>query len=360
MINVTKPFLPPVEEYQAYLAGIYQRGWLTNNGPLVNELELKLKELLDVPYMLFMANGTLSLQVAIQTLLPEGGEIITTPFSFVATTSAIVWQHCTPVFADIDPVTLNIDPAAIEAVITPATKAILATHVFGNPCDIDAIDAIARRHNLKVLYDATHAFGSTYKNKSIFLYGDISITSFHATKLFHTVEGGAVFTKEPELLKQMARQRNFGYVTHEDFDGAGINAKNSEFHAAMGLCNIKYLPQLFARRKEQWMYYLELLKGLHAQKVQLNPGVDFNHAYFPLIFPDEASLLKSMEQLQLQYVYPRRYFYPALNRLNYVAAQPCPVAESIAQRILCLPLFHDLRKEEQQMIARILLRVQNN
>jgi dTDP-4-amino-4,6-dideoxygalactose transaminase len=264
------------------------------------------------------------------------------------------------VFADIDPVTLNIDPAAIEAAITPATKAILATHVFGNPCDIEGIDAIAKKHGLKVLYDATHAFGTTYKGKSIFLYGDVSITSFHATKLFHTVEGGAVFTKDAALLKKMARQRNFGYVNYEDFDGAGINAKNSEFHAAMGLCNLKYLQPLFARRKEQWIYYLELLKGLNVQKAEVNPEVDFNYAYFPVIFPDEAALLESMKQLQMQYVYPRRYFYPALNNLNYVTARPCPVAESIAQRVLCLPLFHDLRKEEQQMIARILLRVQNN
>lgn len=359
MINITKPFLPPLAEYQEYIAGIYQRGWLTNNGPLVNELELKLKEYLDVPHLLYLANGTLALQMAIKAL-KLSGEIVTTPFSFVATTSAIAWEQCTPVFADIDPESFNIDPVSIEKAITPQTQAILATHVFGNPCDIEAIDQIAQKHNLKVIYDATHCFGTNYKGKSIFLYGDVSITSFHATKLFHTTEGGAIFTKEASLLKEMARMRNFGYVNHEQFEGVGINAKNSEFHAAMGLCNLKYVADIMSRRKEQWLYYANLLKTLEVQLLSPQSHDEFNYSYFPIIFPDEPSLLKSLEALQLQYVYPRRYFYPALNKLDYVTYSECPVAESIAGRILCLPLFHDLRKEEQQMIARILLRIQNN
>lgn len=355
MINVTKPFLPPMEEYQAYIAGIYQRGWLTNNGPLVNELELALRDFLQVPNALFLANGTLALQLSIHALELEG-EIITTPFSFVATTSAIVWQHCTPVFADIDPVSFNIDPKAIEAAITDKTTAILATHVFGNPCDVIAIEQIAKQHNLKVIYDATHAFGTRYRDQAVFTYGDISITSFHATKLFHTVEGGAAFTANGQLAEKIARQRNFGYVHYDSFDGPGINAKNSELHAAMGLCNFKYLDQIFSRRKEQWLYYKELLKSMDMQFMTIMPDTVFNYSYFPLVFRDEQQLLHSMEALNLQYIYPRRYFYPALNKLNYVPEGACPVAEDIAPRILCLPLFHDLRKEEQQMIARILLR----
>src|SRR5688572_826892 len=232
MIQVTKPFLPPVEEYESYIRDIWQRQWLTNNGPLVNELELRLKEYLNVPHLLFVCNGTIALQLAIKALLLKG-EIITTPFSFIATTSSTLWQECKPVFADIDRETLNIDPEGIEAVITPNTTAILATHVFGNPCDIDAIDAIAKKHNLKVIYDASHCFGTKYKGKSAFAYGDISITSFHATKLFHTVEGGGIFPNTPELTYRSAKLRNFGFASYESFDGIGINGKNCEFHSAM-------------------------------------------------------------------------------------------------------------------------------
>jgi len=203
MIPITKPFLPPKEEYQKLVEGIWGRNWLTNNGPLVNELEHKLKEYLGVSHMLYTTNGTIALQLAIKALGLKG-EIITTPFSYVATTSSIVWEGCKPKFADIDANTLNIDPSKIEAAITENTSAILATHVYGNPCDVDAIQKIAEEHNLKVIYDAAHCFGTTYKGESIFEYGDVSATSFHATKVFHTIEGGAVFTKNSKLLKKMA------------------------------------------------------------------------------------------------------------------------------------------------------------
>jgi dTDP-4-amino-4,6-dideoxygalactose transaminase len=203
MIPVTKPFLPKAKEYDTYLQSIWERQWLTNNGPLVNEFELKLKNYLNVEHLLFVANGTVALQIAIKALELKG-EIITTPFSFVATTSSIVWEGCTPVFTDIDPETFNIDPQKIEDAITTKTSAILATHVYGNPCDIDSIQEIANRHGLKVIYDAAHCFGTLYKGKSVFEYGDISTTSFHATKLVHSIEGGAVFTQNSELLKKMA------------------------------------------------------------------------------------------------------------------------------------------------------------
>jgi dTDP-4-amino-4,6-dideoxygalactose transaminase len=359
MINVTKPNLPPLEQYMSYLQGIWDRSWLTNNGPLVNQLELQLKEYLGVDHMLFLNNGTIALQIAIKALDLKG-EIITTPFSFVATTSSIVWEGCKPVFVDIDEHTFNIDPAKIEAAITDQTSAILATHVFGNPCDIDAIDKIAKKHNLKVIYDGAHCFGSQYKGKSVFVYGDITTTSFHATKLYHTIEGGAVFCNDPELLKTMAYLRNFGYNGPEDFAMIGINGKNSEFHAAMGLANLQYINQILESRKIQSGFYDQMLSGLDVQYVAIQSDSVFNYSYYPVVFRSEEALLKAVEALNVNRVSPRRYFYPSLNQLNYVDEQKCPISEDISRRILCLPLYFDLTKEEIDYVCRILLRVQNN
>jgi dTDP-4-amino-4,6-dideoxygalactose transaminase len=359
MINVTKAFLPPIEEYNVYLQDIFKRVWLTNNGPILNELELKLKDFLGLEHLLFLSNGTIALQMAIKALDLKG-DIITTPFSYVATTSSIVWENCRPVFVDIDENDFNIDPSLIEAAVTPATSAILATHVYGNPCKIDEIKKIADKHKLKVIYDAAHCFGTTYKGRSAFGYGDISTTSFHATKLFHTVEGGAVFTNEPELLRKLSLLRNFGHTSPVSFDGVGINAKNSELHAAMGLCILRYMPQILEKRKKQWLYYMEKLKGLKTKFLKLNPDGAFNYAYFPIVFRDEKILNKSIEALNNQYVYPRRYFFPSLSTLDYVEKTSCPKSEEIAGKVLCLPLYHDLASEEQDMICRILLRAQNN
>lgn len=359
MIPVTKPFLPPLQEYNQYIESIWERQWLTNNGPLVNELELSIKEYLDVPHMLFLNNGTIAIQMAIKALGLKG-EVITTPFSYVATTSSLVWENCTPVFVDIDKDDFNIDVSKIEVAITSKTTAILATHVFGNPCDVKAIKEIADKYKLKVIYDAAHCFGTKINGRSVFEFGDISTTSFHATKLFHTVEGGAVFTMNADLLKKLSLFRNFGHTSPVTFDGAGINAKNSEFHAAMGLCNLKYIDIVLEKRKEQWLHYIDLLKGLNIQHLNIKNGIDFNYAYFPIVFNSEETLLKSFEYLSMHYVYARRYFYPSLNTLNFLSYTNCPVSESIAPRILCLPLYHDLKHEEQRMIARILLRMQNN
>ena len=358
MIPVTKPFLPPIEMYSKYVEGIWERQWLTNHGPLVNELELKLKEFLRVNHLLFLSNGTIALQIAIKALNLKG-EIITTPYSYVATTSCIVWEGCKPVFVDIDPNSFNINPYLIERAITPKTSAILATHVYGNPCDVVAIEAIAEKHNLKVIYDAAHAFGVTVNDKSIFEYGDISTTSFHATKLFHTVEGGAVFTKDAELLRKMSLLRNFGHTSPVTFDGIGINGKNSEFHAAMGLCNLIFLPEIFAKRKEQSLLYAEQLNVLKATTQMIQGNVAFNYAYFPIIMQSEEVLITTMEKLQQQRVFPRRYFYPSLSDLAYVKKQSCPVAESIAKRALCLPLYATLSREEQDMICNIILQNQD-
>jgi dTDP-4-amino-4,6-dideoxygalactose transaminase len=359
MIPVTKPFLPPLQEYNHYVEGIYKRNWLTNNGPLVNELELKLKEYLELPHLLYLSNGTIALQIAIKALDLKG-EIITTPFSYVATTSSIVWEGCKPVFVDIDPLTLNIDPALIEAAITSQTTAILATHVFGNPCDIEAIDAIAQKNHLKVIYDAAHCFGTKYKGRSVFQYGDISTTSFHATKLFHTIEGGAVFSQSPELIKKMALLRNFGHNGPEDFGSVGINGKNSEFHAAMGVINLKYISSILTSRKNQSLKYDQALAGVDHQKIKISDHADFNFAYYPIVLPDTHRLLKIQETLNADKIFPRRYFFPSLNGLNYVEHRSNPVSESVSTRILCLPLYFDLTDEEIDFVCRLIKRAQNN
>ncbi len=359
MINVTKPFLPPLEEYNKLVASIWDRNWLTNNGPLVNDLELKLKEYLKVKHLLYVTNGTVAIQIAIKALELEG-EIITTPFSYVATTSSIVWENCTPVFADIDADTFNIDTKKIEENITDKTSAILATHVFGNPCDIDAIDSIAKKYNLKVIYDAAHCFGTKYKGKSVFEYGDISTVSFHATKLFHTTEGGAIITKDPVLLEKISRIRNFGHNGPEKFDGLGINGKNSEFHAAMGIVNLKYVDNILSKRKsasERYDYWLDQLK---LQKPKINKNSLYNFAYFPVVFTSEQDCLAVKTALEQQRIFPRRYFYPVLSELNYVPNQEMPVAKSISERILCLPLYEQLSFQEIDMVCRIILRTLKN
>jgi dTDP-4-amino-4,6-dideoxygalactose transaminase len=275
--------------------------------------------------------------------------------SYIATTSSILWQGCRPVFVDIHPETLNIDPLKIEAAVTSETSAILATHVYGNPCDITAIQQIADRYHLKVIYDAAHCFGTKYKGRSVFAYGDISATSFHATKLFHTVEGGAVFTSDPDLYRKMDFMRNFGHNGPDNFAELGINGKNSEFHAAMGLCNLNYIHELLESRKRQWLFYQELLRGNGVQLLSLEKDTEFNYAYFPVIFPAEEDLLNAVSVLNKEGISPRRYFYPVLNTLDYVTYTCCPVAESIAKRVLCLPLFYGLDKEDQLKITQSVL-----
>jgi dTDP-4-amino-4,6-dideoxygalactose transaminase len=358
MIPVTKPFLPPREDYNRYLDGIWDRNWLTNNGPLVNELELRLKEHLGVNHLLFVSSGTIALQLAIKALALQG-EIITTPFSYVATTTSILWEGCKPVFVDILPDKLTINPDLIEAAITEHSTAILATHVYGIPCEVEKIQKIADKHGLKVIYDAAHAFGVKVNGKSIFEFGDISTCSFHATKIFHTIEGGAVFTKDPELLKRMAYLRNFGHDGYEKFNGIGINAKNSEFHAAMGLSVLPFIQDIQKRKNSQADYYKDQLQGLHIEYPSTDQVENYNQAYFPIIFYSEENLLKSMSYLEDQRIACRRYFYPGLNQLEYTTGN-CPVSDQLAKRVLCLPLYHTLTREEQSMIARFLLRVQNN
>jgi len=359
MIPVTKPFLPSLAVFQSYVESIWTRQWLTNNGPLVNEFEYEMKNHLNLSNFLFVTNGTVALQMAIHALDLKG-EIITTPFSFVATTSSIVWQGCKPVFVDIDCETLNIDVTKIEAAITPYTTAILATHVFGNPCDIEAIEAIAKRHRLKVIYDAAHCFGVTYNGKSIFSYGDISITSFHATKLFHTIEGGGIFTKSEQLLNKINVMRNFGYSGTDTFSEIGTNAKNSEVHAAMGLCNLKHIDEILASRKELYNFYREGLAACDLQFQVIQPKADFNYSYFPVIFDSEEAMLHCKLQLEKSEIYCRRYFYPSLSALPYINKIDMPICDSIAKRIMCLPMYHTLGQMERALIVQIIIDTQKS
>ncbi|AQX04947.1 aminotransferase DegT [Elizabethkingia meningoseptica] len=360
MIPVTKPFLPPQEEYNKYLDGIWQRNWLTNMGPLASQLEMELKDYLDVNHLLFVTNGTVALQMAIKALELKG-EIITTPFSFIATTSSIVWEGCQPVFVDIDGESLNIDATKIEAVITDKTSAILATHVYGNPCDVEAIDKIAKKHNLKVIYDAAHCFGVKIRGKSVFEYGDISTCSLHATKLYHSVEGGLLFTKDPDLLKKLAFIRNFGISGYDSFSELGLNGKNSEFHAAMGLTNLKWVDRIIEKRRKLTARYENKLKGFRAFRPLWHPHSENNGAYLPFILESEELLLKVKTALDNSEIFTRRYFYPSLsNCLPYLPTTLTTVSDNIAKRALCLPLYYDLTEEEVDWICRIILRIQNN
>lgn len=349
MINVTKTFFPPLAEYNEQLERVWQNQWLTNRGELLQELEAKLKAKLEVSNIIIMNNGTIPIQIALQ-LLGQQGEIITTPFSYVATTSAIIWEHCTPVFVDIHPEYLTIDETKIEAAITAKTTAILATHVFGNPCAIEAIEAIAIKHNLKVIYDAAHAFGVTYKGQSIFEYGDLSTCSFHATKLFHTGEGGAVFCKDADLNHKLFYSHNFGHNGPLEFHGLGINGKISELQAAMGLSVLPYMERIVASRKQVVDTYASKLDFTKLTSIKIRNNTEWNYSYYPVIFESEARLLEVQKALNEKQIFPRRYFYPSLNTIPYVNGAPMPISESIASRVLCLPLYEGLEEKDLQVI----------
>lgn len=355
MIPVTKSFLPPIEEYISYIKRAYNNNWLTNRGELTQELEQKLNKRLELKEtnIICMNNGTIPLQIALKILGNEG-EIITTPFSYVATTTAIVWEKCKPVFVDIHPEYLTIDENKIEAAITKNTTCILATHVYGNPCNIEAIDAIAKKHNLRVIYDAAHCFETRYNGKSIFEYGDISTCSFHATKLFHTAEGGALFSGQIKYLEQAFLLHAFGHIG-DKYYSVGINGKMSELQAAMGLSVLPYLDKIVSKRKEITEYYEHLLNGLSITKPNVRSGTTYNYAYFPLIFENETKLLEVMNALKAQEINPRRYFYPSLNTLKYLEkSNSCPISENISKRVLCLPLYPDLELSDVEIITEII------
>lgn len=352
-IYVTQPTLAPLEEVNELMKGIWATGIMTHNGPLVQRFERECAEHLGVPNLVSCVNGTIGLQMAIRALQLKG-EIITTPFTFIATISSIIWEGCTPVFVDVDPETLCIDPQKIEEKITCHTVGIMPVHVFGNCCDIEAIDSIARKHNLKVIYDACHSVGVNYKGKSIFQYGDISVTSFHATKMLNTTEGGGCFTLDKDLDEKLRRIRFFGFENHADIVEDGTNGKMTEVHAAVGLANLKYLDAALADRKKKYTMYKDALSKDSTLKFQkINEGCNFS--YFPVIFKDEDTLLKVQAKLNENHIFPRRYFWPSVNTFTkLVPYVPMPVSEDIASRILCLPLYYSLAIDDIEIIINII------
>lgn len=353
MIPVTKTFLPSIDEYTGLLKQAWQNQWITNRGELVLDLERKLKTYLSVPNIIITNNGTIPLQIALK-LFGECGEIITTPFSYIATTAAIMWENCKPVFVDIDREYLTIDETLIEAAITSKTTAILATHVFGNPCNVHAIAKIAEKHNLKVIYDAAHCFGVKFEGESIFNYGDISTCSFHATKLFHTAEGGALFCKNDTVNHQLFYSHNFGHKGHVDFHGLGINGKMSELQAAMGLAVLSNIGYIITERKKVVEFYDNHLDTGLIKTLRLRSGTSWNYSYYPVVVESETRLIEIVDALNLNNIFPRRYFYPSLNTVKYINGDEMPVSESIAKRILCLPLFVGLLDETLSTICKTL------
>ena len=353
MINVTRSFMPPLGEYEDYIKNIWESRYLTNEGPMLKELTIKLQNYLNVPNVNLVTNGTIALELAIEALGIKDGEIITTPFSFVATTSSIVWKKCKPVFVDIDSETLSIDVTKIEQAITKDTKAILAVHVFGYPCDVEKIQEIADKYNLKVIYDGAHAFGSKYKGKSLLNYGDITTCSFHATKLFHTIEGGACICNTKILDEEIQILKTFGNI-NGNYDKVGTNAKMTEFNAAMGLANIKYINEIISERKKLCKLYDELLKDKFVRPKEVK-NLEYNYIYYPIILNNEEETLEIIDRLNKEQIYPRRYFYPSLNTLEYIEnKKSCPISEDISKRILCLPLYNGLEEKEVIKICQII------
>jgi dTDP-4-amino-4,6-dideoxygalactose transaminase len=353
MINVTKTYLPDKEKFQGYLDQIYVSGWLTNNGVLVQRLEEELKKFLNAEYVILTVNGTCALQMAYR-MLGLTGEVITTPFTFVATVSSLVWEGLTPVFVDIDEHTLNINPDKIREKITGKTSAILPVHVFGNVCDVEKIGQIASDHNLKLLYDAAHAFDVQLGDRNVSEFGDIAVYSFHSAKIFHTIEGGAIVVKSKELYDKGLLMRNFGIPGYDRITELGVNFKMNEFQAAMGLCVLDDFKGISIKRKEVFERYLLAFTGQKKVRLQqVNDVVNRNYSYFPVIFENEEKLIEVKEQLNKDAIYPRRYFYPSLNELPYLKdKQSVPISESIARRILCLPLFPDLDPGIQDKIIK--------
>lgn len=355
-IYVTSPSLAPLPELFGLLEGVWERGILTHNGPLVQQFEKDFSQTFNIPSMVAVTNGTVAIQMAVKALDLKG-EIITTPFTWVATVSAIKWEQCTPVFVDIDPHTLNMDAKKIEEKISKDTVAIMPVHVFGNACDCEAIETIARKHNLKVIYDAAHAVGTQYCGSSVLTRGDISATSFHATKLLNTAEGGGCISLDPALHEKLKRIRFFGHNDQKDIVEDGFNGKMTEVHAAIGIANLRTIGEVLKDRKEKYLLYRSLLVINKDITFQLVINDTSNYSYFPVIFPDEKAMMNVDKALQLQNVFARRYFYPSVNTYTaIVRAEHMPNSEDIASRILCLPLYRNLTMDQVCQISELILK----
>jgi len=359
MTYVTKIYMPPKEKFQAYIDGIYESGWLTNNGPLVQELEKKLEEYLGVKNLLCISSGTDALQFAYRLLEQDGKEVITTPFSFVSTTSAILAERLTPVFADIDKDTYNIDPKNIEKLINSKTCAIAPCHVFGNACDIEEIDNIAKKHNLKVIYDASHAFDVQYKGKHILNFGDISIISFHATKMFHTIEGAAIVIKDDKLYKKAKIVRNYGIDKPDSVAMLGINAKMNEVEAAMGLCMLEEEDRIKQEREISYRFYRSQLRD-YVQLQKQNLDATQSYSYFPVVFRDENEMSIVRESLLEHNIASRQYFNPSLDTLPFVEhIEVMKNSRDISSRILVIPMHSGVEPIVSEIIINTLKEIES-
>lgn len=354
---VTRTRLPEFSEYSRLVEDIFNAGWLTNGGKYVCQLERELSAYLGCKFLTLCNNGTTALMLALHCAGLAGKKVAVTPFTYVATLSALLWLGCEPVFVDIDRNSLCLSPARLEDALAEETgiAAVLPVHIYGLACDDAAIAAICQKYGIPLIYDAAQAFASNYHGKSLLACGDYSVCSFHATKIFHCAEGGCVIAHSPEAKKQLNLVRAFGHV-NDDHYCPGINAKLSEIHAAMGLCLLPGTAGEVAGRKKVHNLYDQALAGLPLERPVPLPGLDWNHAYYPVILPDEATLQVCLKALADKGIHPRRYFYPALTRLPYTRdrARPCPVAEDIASRVICLPLHGRMDEATVQRVAGVL------
>jgi len=363
-IYITQPFLPPLEEFQDYLKVIWDKKWLTNNGEFHQQFEKELAKYLNVPYVSLFTNGTLALVTALQALNIKG-EVITTPYTFVATSHALVWNNIKPIFVDVEPVYGNLDPNKIERAITDKTTAILPVHVYGNPCDTEKIQNIADKFNLKVIYDAAHAFGVTQNNISILNKGDLSILSFHATKVFNTFEGGAIISHSSEMKHHIDNLKNFGFRGETTVEEVGINGKMSEFNAALGLLQLKYINRAIEKRKQVADIYYKKLSNINGLRlITHRENIKWNYAYFP-IFVDESeyqlSRDKLYEKLKRNNIFGRRYFYPLISEFpmykDLPSAEPTnlQVAYKLSRQVICLPIYPNLKEKEIEYICNLII-----
>lgn len=361
-IYVTQPYLPPLDEFIPYLEKIWDNKWLTNNGPFHQQLEQSLSDYLGVEHLALFANGTIALVTALQTLRITG-EVITTPFSFVATAHSLLWNGITPVFVDIDPISYNLDPDKIEQAITPHTTAILPVHCFGNPCNVERIQQIADTYGLKVIYDAAHAFGVRHKGKSLLTYGDLSVLSFHATKVYNTFEGGAIICPDAKTKQRIDYLKNFGFADEVTVMAPGINGKMSEVNAAFGLLQLKHVEIAIERRKELDVNYRTQLEGISGIICLSVPeGTTPSYSYFPILVGDDYPMSRDelYSRLKQYNIHSRRYFFPLISDmpmyrgLASASQSNLPMAKEIANRVLCLPLYPGLQQHIQQMIIEII------
>ena len=348
---VTKTFLPAKDEFLKYIDGLFTSHVLTNQGELVLELEKRLAAYLHTPHVLACANGTLALMMALRQAGLGGKKVVTTPFTYVATLSAIMWEGCIPIFADIDPYSFCLSSESLRECLQahPDIAGVVPVHIFGNCCDVLAIEAICQERGLTCIYDAAQAFGSTYLGRSLPDFGDYAICSFHATKLFHTAEGGGLVVHSAEARRKAGLLRAFGHLGDEHYT-LGFNAKLSELHAAMGLANLPHISTVIEARRKACAYYEENLPSGVYIRPRLREGLTYNYSYFPIVLEDEKALLDLMRSLAGEQIFPRRYFYPSLTTLPYLPAlartMPCPRADDIAPRIMCLPLYAGITGEE--------------